>query len=575
MEEKRSFFSTLSYKYKFSLMFILFGIVLTAISGIVIYMAEKRSLEHDFLQSVEYEMAGKENSVRWFLRDIQNSLNVLVKNSQNIRHLQHDEYINSFLNITANIVAVAVVKEDRVEKSYGHRKGINIQLRKALDRIDPKTITARLHLIDTFTQKGEPDTSLLILATRSELFNKSIILVAVNIDSLVNFIGKSHFSDLSIVDTKGNFLIFRDHIEPREKRVNFNTMYGDIAEDIMFSDIYVASQMYAKKMQFSGEEYLIMLEMDQKILAAKQKTLLYYAMLIFIMIILISLPLAYLFSILPDRLNRKISEQKRLFETLSEHSLAGVFLYQKTFRYTNPHFESYTGYDEKELAGLTMEDLFLSDPGSFGEAYKEALIRTKEGVEKWTYVGLNPTKLDNKPAFIGTLIDITELKRIQQELEHHAATDKLTALPNRVSFDTVFESMQKSGHPIYLAFFDIDHFKKINDTYGHDVGDEVLKGLASMLQRHFHRGMGHLFRWGGEEFIGLIDGTVCQDVEAFAEGLRQSIAETGMKTVGQITVSIGLARCKDEEPAEALIKRADEALYEAKEGGRNRVVSRV
>jgi diguanylate cyclase (GGDEF)-like protein/PAS domain S-box-containing protein len=352
-------------------------------------------------------------------------------------------------------------------------------------------------------------------------------------------------------------------------------MYGEIAEDIMFSDIYVASQMYAKKMYFSGEEYLIMLEMDQKILEAKQKTLLYYAMLIFLMIILISLPLAYLFSILPDRLNRKISEQKRLFETLSEHSLAGVFLYQKTFLYTNPHFEEYTGYSEGELTKLTMEDLFLSDPKTFGEQYKEALIRTKAGKEQWTYVGLNPTRLDNKPAIIGTVIDITELKRIQQELEHNAATDKLTGLANRVSFEAVFEKMRGSGHPLYLAFFDIDHFKNINDTFGHDAGDRVLQSLAKTLQRHLHHGIGHLFRWGGEEFIGLVDGEMCKDVEAFVEGLRQSIAESPMETVGHITVSIGLARFGTADTIETLVKRADEALYEAKESGRNKVVSRV
>ena len=542
MEEKQRFISTLSYKYKFSLMFILFGIVLTAISGVVIYVAEKRSLEHDFLQSVEYEMAGKENSVRWFLRDIQNSLNVLVKNSRNIRHLQHDDYINSFLNITANIAAVSIVKEGEVQKTYGHVKDVNEHLRKALEHIDPKTITSRLHLIDTFTLKGEPNASLLILATRSELFEKSMILVAVNIDSLMNFIGKSHFSDLSIADAEGNFLIFRDRIQPREKRVDFYKMYGEIAEDIMFSDIYVASQMYAKKMLFSGEKYLIMLEMDQKILEAKQKTLLFYALLIFLMIILISLPLAYLFAILPDRLNRKISEQKKLFETLSEHSLAGVFLYQKTFLYTNPHFENYTGYDKRDLAGLGMEELFLSDTGSFEDTYQEALIRTKEGKDKWTYVGLNPIQLDNKPALIGTLIDITELKRIQQELEHSAATDKLTGLANRVSFETVFETMRGSGRPLYLVFFDIDHFKKINDTYGHDAGDDVLKNLAALLKKYLHGGMGHLFRWGGEEFIGLIDGLVCSDVEAFAESLRQSIGETEMEPVGRITVSIGLTR---------------------------------
>lgn len=555
-------------------MFILFGIVLTAISGGVIYMAEKRSLEHDFLQSVEYEMAGKENGVRWFLRDIQNSLNVLVKNSQNSRYLGHDAYINSFLNITANIVSVAAVKGGRIEKSYGKRAAVNARMADAAERIAPDITPGTLRLIDTFTHKGEPDASLLILATRSALFGDSTLLVAVNIDSLVNFIGKSHFSDLSIVDADGNFLIFRDRIEPRDKRIGFYDMYGEKAEDIMYSDIYVASQMYAKKMRFSGREYLILLEMDQKILAAKQTTLLHYAVLIFVMIVLISLPLAYLFSILPDRLNRKISEQKKLFETLSEHSLAGVFLYRKKFLYTNPHFETYTGYGETELAELTMEDLFLSDTKGFGEAYREALIRTKGGEEKWTYVGLNPIRVDNRPAVIGTVIDITELKRIQQELEYNASTDKLTGLANRTTFDDVYGRMAGSGHPLYLAFFDIDHFKKINDTYGHDMGDRVLSGLARTLKQHLHPAMGQLFRWGGEEFIGLIDGAVCKDAEAFAEAVRQSIAETPVEGVGRITVSIGLTSAKRGEGAETVVKRADEALYEAKESGRNKVVSR-
>ncbi len=574
MEKKDGFFSNLSYKYKFSLMFILFGIVLTVISGVVIYVAEKRSLEHDFLQNVEYEMAGKENSVRWFLRDIQNSLNVLVKNSQNVGQLRHDEYINSFLNITANISAVSVVKNGRIHKSYGQYDSVKQRLRESLAHIDPATVGEGLRIVDTFTKTDEPAASLMIVATRSTLFDDSIILVAVTIDSLVNFISKSHFSDLSFVDSKGNFLIYRDRIEPKEKRIGFYKRFGGTAEDIMFSDIYVGSQMYAKKMHFSGEAFLIMLEMDQKILEAKQKTLLHYALLIFIMIILISLPLAYLFSILPDRLNRKISEQKRLFETLSEHSLAGVFLYQKRFLYTNPHFEEYTGYGEKELAGLTMEDLFLSNPEQFGESYKEALIRTRSGREKWTYLGLNPISVDNRPALIGTVIDITELKRIQKELEYTATTDKLTGLSNRSTFDEVFGVM-KSSTSLYLAFIDIDHFKQINDTHGHDIGDRVLEGLANMLQKHLPRAAGHLFRWGGEEFIALIDGAHCTDAEAFAEGLRQSIAETPMHQVGHITVSIGLARYEAGEASEAVIKRADEALYEAKESGRNKVVSRV
>lgn len=565
----------LSYKYKFSLMFILFGIVLTVISGMVIYLAEKRSLEHDFLQSVEYEMAGKENSVKWFLRDIQNSLNVLVKNTRNVRNLKHDEYINSFLNITANISGIAVIKEGAMYKVYGKSDPVNARLRATVATFDSTTLKKGLRIVDTFTVPGKSSSSLMILATKSSFFDNSAILVAVNIDSLINFISKSRFSDLSIVDTSGNYLIYRDRIQPSKERVNFHERYGEIAEDIMFSDIYVASQMYAKKMHFSGEAFLIMLEMDQEILAAKQKTLFYYALVIFGMIIVISLPLSYLFSILPDRLNRKISEQKKLFETLSEHSLAGVFLYQKKFLYTNPHLEVYTGYSEKEMAGLRMEDLFLSDFGQFGETYKEALIRTKSGKEKWTYVGFNSISVDNRPAVIGTVIDITELKRIQKELEHSATTDKLTGLANRVNFDALFEQMREQKKTVYLAFFDIDHFKQINDTYGHDAGDVVLRILAQLLQKAFHREIGHLFRWGGEEFIGLIDGAACGDVPAFVEGVCRKAAARSMGEVGHITVSVGLTRYKEGEAVETTIKRADDALYEAKESGRNRVVSRV
>lgn len=165
----------------------------------------------------------------------------------------------------------------------------------------------------------------------------------------------------------------------------------------------------------------------------------------------------------------------------------------------------------------------------------------------------------------------------QKKLEAAATTDKLTGVANRQMFDFLYDKARKSSlrrkTALSLLLIDIDHFKHINDTYGHPAGDQVLQALARTLGEAL-RGDDVLFRWGGEEFLALLSDCNVAQAAQLGERIRQRIADLavyrGEATI-RVTVSLGAAELKAEEQVDNLIARADKALYRAKHNGRNRV----
>jgi len=127
--------------------------------------------------------------------------------------------------------------------------------------------------------------------------------------------------------------------------------------------------------------------------------------------------------------------------------------------------------------------------------------------------------------------------------------------------------------PFSIILLDIDHFKRINDEYGHDVGDRVLCQLVERIGSHL-RATDTLARWSGEEFILLLPQTSRDNVTELAQLLRQRITDTPFEQVGRITVLLGVAQHELDDSLNALFRWADEALYRAKESGRNRVETR-
>jgi diguanylate cyclase (GGDEF)-like protein len=121
-----------------------------------------------------------------------------------------------------------------------------------------------------------------------------------------------------------------------------------------------------------------------------------------------------------------------------------------------------------------------------------------------------------------------------------------------------------------MAIFDIDHFKRINDTFGHSIGDFILKTIAEIIKKNI-RTTTYLFRWGGEEFVILIPEIDLEGAKIHAERLRRAIEEHVFGEAGAITASFGVSQFEDGDSADTFLKKADAALYKAKSNGRNRV----
>lgn len=167
----------------------------------------------------------------------------------------------------------------------------------------------------------------------------------------------------------------------------------------------------------------------------------------------------------------------------------------------------------------------------------------------------------------------SELMEMNAMLVELSVTDKLTGLKNRRYFqeklDEQLHKYQETGQAFSLVIIDIDHFKQVNDTWGHQMGDEVLEMLAKTLTNHA-RSEDTAARLGGEEFVLILPHTDAAQSRKIAERLRIAVTETVWPN-GSITVSSGIATVNPDDSGASLLKKADEALYASKENGRNRV----
>lgn len=256
--------------------------------------------------------------------------------------------------------------------------------------------------------------------------------------------------------------------------------------------------------------------------------------------------------------------------------------------YVNPAFSLHTGYTQEEVMGKTPR-LLKSDrhDQAFyehlwrtildGEVFSDTLINKKKNgdlfYEKKTISPLKDDK-NNIVSFVSSGKDVTQESLIHQEIQRIATSDNLTGIYNRHKFEILFalesERSRRFGLPLSMLLIDIDHFKSVNDTYGHDVGDEVLKHLVTTVQENIRK-IDIFARWGGEEFLVLSPGTDLENMQLLAEKLRSAAESAVFPEVWKVTISIGVSTFEPEDTFTELFKRADQGLYHAKEHGRNQV----
>ncbi|WP_200257110.1 sensor domain-containing diguanylate cyclase [Halorhodospira neutriphila] len=257
----------------------------------------------------------------------------------------------------------------------------------------------------------------------------------------------------------------------------------------------------------------------------------------------------------------------------------------------NPAFTQLTGYTDEEAIGHHPGELLHS--GYQGWAFYQAMFeqlkeqgawegeiwdQRKDGAIIPLYMSVSVVR-DQQGAiehYVAVCHDISRQKQLEAELERQAFYDRLTEVSNRRHFESLLEQesqrAHRYGHALSLVFLDVDHFKALNDTYGHEIGDRVLVELVQLLQQRL-RASDLVGRWGGEEFLVMLPETPAEQARQVAESLRAQVQEGLMPGAGAITISLGVAAYQPGEALKDFIKRADDALYSAKYSGRNCVVT--
>ncbi|MCJ8293286.1 MAG: diguanylate cyclase [Colwellia sp.] len=264
-----------------------------------------------------------------------------------------------------------------------------------------------------------------------------------------------------------------------------------------------------------------------------------------------------------------------------------IFYKDKDFKYLggNSAFLAFINNSPEELIGKDDFEIFDHELASLFRhndklMLAEGNIRTNEewvtypdGSKVYLLTKKIPFVYDlTNTGIIGISRDITSLEKAKQQLQAQTLVDELTKVNNRKAYNlkikallAVFERYQT---PFSIISIDIDDFKKINDNYGHDIGDKVLQSFSALIEGHI-RQTDHLFRVGGEEFVILCESKTKNDAIKLAEKLRSITENTTLMTNIDFTISLGICAVRKDDDANSIAKRVDTLLYQAKANGKN------
>lgn len=297
-------------------------------------------------------------------------------------------------------------------------------------------------------------------------------------------------------------------------------------------------------------------------------------------------------SSIKDERNESVAEHKAIEDALNTQNKILVICDGQHIKYVNQRFLDFFGYHSLQEFSAKHEDindLFIAE----GLFYNTAQLNDNQSwidnilklSQKQRVVGMLSKNLEphsfkidivefDSTNYLVTFTDISADMEQQISLLKAVSTDQLTGANNRQYFENnisrIIKEANRSSKKIGIIMADIDHFKQVNDTFGHAAGDEVLKAFVNMLKLSL-RTDDWVIRWGGEEFIILTLVQKNEDIKIIADNLRERVSQTYVEPVGGITASFGAALMAPQESIDQLIGRADKAMYQAKQAGRNRV----
>ena len=414
------------------------------------------------------------------------------------------------------------------------------------------------------------------------------------------------FFNLYIYDKDENILVHSTHdhcwshyLNGQEKAPN---QFKQKLSTILSHDEYVGENLYSNKIfSDSSETLFLIIEPKEDYIHHEIRDNAYEFIWILIVVILLSFPFSYFFSKIPSKLKEESdiqNNEKTVLLSLFDLSSAVLFKWNYdekwSVNFVSKSVTKLTGYSQEEFkyGGILYANCIHHD--DIKQVLKEVedamqnrvyflehlpyRIITKNGDVKWvldsTVVVRN--KDDKIVNFVGYITDITPLKQHELELENISRTDQLTKVSNRMHLDDVLQKQysrfKRTQESSSIILIDIDHFKSVNDEYGHLVGDTVLIEFAKILMSHI-RLEDTLGRWGGEEFLIILPSTTLEQAIIIANKLCKVVSQNIFTSIGNKTASFGVSTFEKSLSIENIIDEADKALYHSKENGRNQVSS--
>lgn len=466
-----------------------------------------------------------------------------------------------------------------------------------------------------FVKKDETNTTVPFITASLPLYRKGVLKGLLSADiSIQSFLKRlldMPLYDIVLFDKEGYPLF---HYNSKYNWARYNniaytlfTQYPDDYENIIHHKIYTTDSFVTARLDTDLNDSLYMLfKLKRSYLTKQEKLFAKQILIVLIFVFVLTIVIAWLLARIfhthfasleqiealhkkQTKINKQLAMQKKEFQALFEFAQAGfaiIDMYTKDILQVNKKMTEILGYAKKEMLGKKYTDFVAS---RFQERMKAILRKVieQEKIENFIaeFIAKNGRVkilkssiifLPNQEKFLITSEDYTAVYLREQNLIKAAQTDALTGLPNRNAYQMKLEELMSLFERYQTVFsilcIDIDHFKKINDTYGHKEGDKVLQEVAKIM-RNTLRVSDIVFRIGGEEFVALLPETDLAAAKQVAHKLRTMIEDQMKLAQYNVTVSIGVTQVESKDTYDSIFIRCDKCLYRAKENGRNMVVS--
>ncbi|MDD5118012.1 MAG: diguanylate cyclase [Sulfuricurvum sp.] len=401
--------------------------------------------------------------------------------------------------------------------------------------------------------------------------------------------------DLFIIDKEGNYILHPNNKYSWNKYTGTKReLYEDFPEDA--SSILAGRASGAKFFAYplnsilnNDDKAILILKPKANMIDSLKSSNRTATIIVALLSLMISIPLAIYAARSPIKLQRALqnsnSELKRFSDIIDQYVISTTTKTSGIITSISTAFANISGFSKEEMIGEKMN--LIRHPNTPKTVFQdlwntilkgnqwegEIQNRAKNGEAYWLEQRIVPIKDEN--GSITSFMSVGTDHTAKKELEALAMVDKLTHLYNRRKMDECLyievEKSKRYNKALSLIMIDIDYFKKVNDTYGHQTGDAVLQEVAELISNNTRK-IDCCARYGGEEFLIMCPETSKEGAMTLAEQIRHTIENYTFDTVKHLTISLGVSTYDNNDEMMTLIKKCDEALYTAKHQGRNRVV---